>query len=114
MTVILNLLSDSGLPDQITVDSLPIVVGRSPDVDIVIRDRWVSRRHCEILRLNQAVMIRDLDSCHGTLVNEIRVKNTELNHGDKVQIGLSIFEVVFRSNVMDHPPCNVTADEQPV
>jgi len=59
-------------------------------------------RHCEILPLNQAVMIRDLDSRHGTLVNEIRVKNTELNHGDKVQIGLSIFEVVFRSNVMDH------------
>jgi pSer/pThr/pTyr-binding forkhead associated (FHA) protein len=70
----------------------------------VIDDRWVSRRHCEIVKLDHAVAIRDLGSRHGTLVNDRKVDYAELRPGDKLQIGLTLFEVAVLRDERDGEP----------
>jgi DNA-binding response OmpR family regulator len=60
-------------------------IGRLPDNDIVIPDRWVSRYHAEIRRDGQQYVIRDLESKNGTLVNGRRLTAPHrLVDGDQV------------------------------
>jgi hypothetical protein len=64
----------------------PLVVGRSPDVDIVINDSNVSRRHAEFWRTADGVAVRDLQSTNGTYVNGHRVTAVSLSPRDDVTI----------------------------
>lgn len=65
----------------------PLVVGRNPDVDIVISDPNVSRRHAEFWRTAEGVALRDLGSTNGTFVNGHRVTAVSLTPRDDVTIG---------------------------
>ena len=44
-------------------------IGRWPDNDIVVEDRWVSRYHAEVRREGQTYTVHDLGSKNGTYVN---------------------------------------------
>lgn len=46
-----------------------MVLGRSADVDIVVPNPGVSRRHCELTWRGDAVELRDLGSSGGTLID---------------------------------------------
>lgn len=70
-----------------TMSDRPMVVGRSPDVDIVINDANVSRRHAEFWRTADGVALRDLQSTNGTFVNGHRVTAVSLSPRDDVTIG---------------------------
>jgi serine/threonine protein kinase len=51
----------------------PVIVGRLPSSDIVLDrpgQRYVSKRHCEILVRNDRVLIRDLGSTNGTVLGD--------------------------------------------
>ncbi len=52
------------------VSRLPAVVGRA-EADIVIRGASISRKHCEIDRRNAQVIVRDLGSRNGTLIDGV-------------------------------------------
>ncbi len=69
------------------VGDRPLVIGRSPDVDVVISDPNVSRRHAEIWRTTEGVAIRDLQSTNGTYVNGHRVTAVSLSPHDDVVVG---------------------------
>lgn len=64
-------------------------VGRDPEVALRIADEpTVSRRHAEIERVGDRVVLRDLGSTNGTFVNGVRVQGeVELRPGDRVQFG---------------------------
>lgn len=68
------------------VGDRPLIIGRSPDVDVVINDTNVSRRHAEVWRTSEGVAIRDLDSTNGTFVNGHRVSAVSLSPRDDVTI----------------------------
>ena len=72
-----------------------LVVGRSTDNGLVIKDTAASRRHLEILNSDDGYVCRDLDSRNGTLVNGAQTKVCELNDGDQILIGETVlrFEV---------------------
>lgn len=84
----------SPLP-QIAVEHLPLTIGRGANVVVRLDDRWVSRRHCVISEVNDVLVIRDLESTHGTLVNGKPVRSAPLVHGDRLQLGLSTFVVEY-------------------
>ena len=63
------------------------LIGRSPDCDVFLDDVTVSRRHAEIVRENDAYVIRDLGSLNGTFVNRHRIESSVLSADDEVQIG---------------------------
>ena len=66
-------------------------LGRDPASGLPISDPSVSRRHCLITRDNAQILIRDLDSRNGTLVNGEAIKEYPLKHGDQVTVGDSVF-----------------------
>lgn len=65
------------------------IVGRSKESDLCVADSSCSRKHAEFFVTPEAtVILKDLGSTNGTLVNGYRVKEpTELHDGDKVQLG---------------------------
>ena len=69
-----------------TIGDHPLVVGRSPDVDVVINDANVSRRHAEFWRTSEGVAVRDLQSTNGTFVNGHRITAVSLSPRDDVTI----------------------------
>lgn len=71
-----------------------IIVGRSSDLDMVLVEDMVSRRHAKIVVESEQVTIQDLGSTNGTFVNGERVKRASLNDGDRVLIGTSIIKLV--------------------
>ncbi len=72
----------------------PIVVGRSSDLDMVLVEDMVSRRHAKIAFSSDQITIEDLGSTNGTFVNGEKVKKARLKEGDRVLIGTSILKVV--------------------
>ena len=59
-----------------------VSVGRVPDNDIQLDDFTVSRQHAVLVRENQDWILRDLGSLNGTYVNNERVDECIVRHGD--------------------------------
>lgn len=68
-------------------------IGRHPDADIFLDDVTVSRRHAEVLRTVDGVLVKDLGSLNGTYVGGERVEDRGLVSGSEVQIGR--FKLLF-------------------
>ncbi|MBC7294056.1 MAG: DUF3662 and FHA domain-containing protein [Thermoleophilia bacterium] len=64
-----------------------IIVGRARNADFRIEDPNVSRRHAAIFWHNGQIVIEDLDSTNGTMVNGYPVTSTVLRPSDVVAIG---------------------------
>ena len=72
------------------------VVGRGPECHVRPNSELISRQHCMLLISDNAVRVRDLGSTNGTLVNGKRVvEECELGHGDTLQLGPLVLEVVM-------------------
>lgn len=71
-----------------------IVVGRSSELDMVLVEDMVSRRHARIECSDEQIIIEDLGSTNGTFVNGEKIKRAMLKEGDRVLIGTSILKVV--------------------
>jgi hypothetical protein len=80
-----------------------IIVGRSSDLDMVLVEEMVSRRHARIQLVGGAVNIDDLGSTNGTFVNGERVTHAELQEGDRVLIGSNILKVVTTDGAAPAP-----------
>ncbi|HOX39362.1 MAG TPA: FHA domain-containing serine/threonine-protein kinase [Candidatus Brocadiia bacterium] len=66
----------------------PSWIGRDPFCVVRLRDPEISRRHCELHNDRDKVIIKDLGSRNGTLVNSRRLRDTiELKDRDIIQIG---------------------------
>ena len=70
------------------------VIGRQ-SADITLSDPDVSRRHCSVERSGSKIMVRDLKSTNGTLVNGTRVELEVLKDGDRIRVGSTEFRLVI-------------------
>jgi pSer/pThr/pTyr-binding forkhead associated (FHA) protein len=66
-------------------------IGRTPDNDLQIEAKCVSRRHAVILTGPLQTVIEDLNSTNGVLVNGQRISRQPLKDGDRIVIGLSAY-----------------------
>ncbi len=78
--------------DGRTVQEIPlrigrIIVGRTPDNDVQIDSRFISRHHCQVITTAHSCVIEDLNSTNGIYVKAARVRRHHLNDGDVVLIG---------------------------
>jgi pSer/pThr/pTyr-binding forkhead associated (FHA) protein len=71
-----------------------IVVGRSSDLDMVLVEDMVSRKHARINIQGDQIWIEDLGSTNGTFVNGEKIKRARLKEGDRVLIGTSILKLI--------------------
>jgi pSer/pThr/pTyr-binding forkhead associated (FHA) protein len=72
-----------------------IIIGRSSDLDMVLVEDMVSRKHAKITTDDHAVTIQDLGSTNGTFVNGEKVRKADLKDGDRILIGTSIIKIVY-------------------
>jgi len=90
-------LAELVLPNgtRMTVGDEPMVIGRLPECTLVLSDQNVSRRHAEIRRVGDAVVVTDLGSTNGTKVNGISVREQHLASGDEITVGSTtlVFEL---------------------
>ncbi len=90
----LNVIDGSDSPKDVAVNSLPAIVGRNPCADISLADRWVSRIHSELRQVNNRIVVRDLESRHGTYVNGEPIREFTLSAGDEIIVGTSRLKVI--------------------
>jgi DNA-binding winged helix-turn-helix (wHTH) protein len=64
------------------------VLGRAPDVEVMIESTRASRRHARIVVAGDRVTLEDLRSRNGTFLNGLRIEAaTDLSDGDTIEIG---------------------------
>ncbi|MEE8349572.1 MAG: SpoIIE family protein phosphatase [Acidobacteriota bacterium] len=85
------------------------VIGRGSDNDIKISNRSVSRHHAKLVRENDRYFIVDLNSSHGTYVNDDRIERHQLKEGDQIRLGQ--VEVVFTQDFLDGVPSDTATGQ---
>ena len=77
-----------------TLQGPNVSIGRASECSIPIKDRFLSRKHAEIITSGERWILKDLGSVNGTYVNGSRVvKDVVLKAGDRIRMGDS--EIVF-------------------
>lgn len=71
-----------------------IIIGRSSDLDMVLVEDMVSRRHAKITTTDADVYIQDMGSTNGTFVNGEKVSRSRLTEGDRILVGTSIIKMI--------------------
>ena len=73
------------------IEGSEFTVGRAPSSSLFLDDPAVSRQHCVFRADGGKVVVTDLESRNGTLVNRAAVKSRPLKGGEEIQIGQSVF-----------------------
>ena len=74
-----------------SVQSFPpgrVIVGRSPDNEIYIKSKFVSRHHAQLVSDDDGCVIEDLNSTNGVFIDEKQIKKRRLQTGDVVSLGV--------------------------
>jgi hypothetical protein len=79
---------------------LPCVLGRK-DCDIVVADSLVSKKHATLQVVNGKLVLKDLNSTNGTMVNNKRIMQQIIVLGDIISMGGTAMKVV---NISPPPP----------
>lgn len=80
----------------------PCVIGRSSELDMVLVEDMVSRKHAKITWGQGKLNIEDLGSTNGTFVNGEKIlKPSRIKEGDRILIGTSILKLVKAGSSVD-------------
>ena len=74
-------------------DNREMTLGRNPTNNIFIRDKNVSREHCQVVVTEEGCFLTDLQSTNGTFVNGERANEYHLKTGDEVRIGTTLLQI---------------------
>src|SRR5262249_10672059 len=83
----LVVLQGTNVGEMHKVEGPETVIGRAMSAQVRLNDDGISRRHCRVLQIGGQVIIEDLGSANGTLVNGERSHPQTLKEGDKVRLG---------------------------
>lgn len=72
---------------EVTLKLGDMKIGRKPGCDIVLNDPGVSGEHAVVKTVGLKSAIFDLNSTNGTFVENERVKQRELRHGETITLG---------------------------
>lgn len=89
----IEIRSDGEIVEELTFQPGRIIVGRSPDNEIYIKSKFVSRHHAQLISDDDGCVIEDLNSTNGVFLGEKQVKKYRLRDGDVVSLG--VHELVY-------------------
>jgi pSer/pThr/pTyr-binding forkhead associated (FHA) protein len=92
MKPVLHILSGPALARTYPLTHGTHVLGRGSDADIQIPSKEISRRHAQFVVTDQAVMVEDLKSSNGTLVQKKRIQQHTLKHKEQIVMGDVLIE----------------------
>jgi pSer/pThr/pTyr-binding forkhead associated (FHA) protein len=94
-TASLIVVAGDGTGEEHVVARPRWLVGRGPDVDAGFDDPEMSQRHLRIEFARGRFHAIDLDSTNGTRVNGIGIASAELAHGDRIEAGGHVFQILI-------------------
>lgn len=98
MQVKLKVLAGAHEGKEIPVQTEKFLIGRSDSCQLRPKSESVSRRHCALIQKDGRLLLIDLKSRNGTLVNGKAVQPDRakiLKSGDRIQVGQLEFELVM-------------------
>lgn len=99
----LIVLAGSNVGEMYRVEEGETFVGRGQNATIRLNDDGISRRHARLVQEGGAVMIEDLKSSNGTVVNGVTIAGPELQplqDGDKIRLGsTTILKFTYNDDV---------------
>ena len=109
--------------ETVSVQTFPpgrIIVGRSPDNEIYIKSKFVSRHHAQLISDDDGCIIEDLNSTNGIFIDDKQIKKYRLKDGDIVSVG--VHELLYRdlrqaaetddAGEFDAPPAEIRSEGQ--
>lgn len=80
------------------------IIGRAKDCSLRAGSDAISRKHCEITRTDDGVLVRDLGSRNGTYVNDERIEGkVPLGEGDRLRVGPLEFRFELEEELKQKP-----------
>ena len=71
----------------------PTRIGSGPAAEVQLNDRGVSRLHCELVREDGAIRLRDVGSKNGTWVAGCRIFDALVAPGTRIRVGATTLEL---------------------
>ncbi len=87
------LYQDGDTPQTYTFTAGEVLIGRSPECQVVLKDFGISRQHAKVVVDEDGARIMDLKSKNGTQVNGVPVVEAPLKDGDRILLGK--FQITF-------------------
>ncbi len=95
-------VNPSGQKSRVPIDSVPFIIGRQSENQLVLRDNRISRVHARILGEDGAYVLVDQQSRHGIYVNGERITRHTLQNGDTVTFGFpDSYQLIFSQEEAD-------------
>ncbi|MBN1771848.1 MAG: GGDEF domain-containing protein [Deltaproteobacteria bacterium] len=93
-------LTGSRVGAVVVLEGRPLVVGRDPACDIVVPEETISRRQARLLPAEPGgVVLEDLGSRNGTVVNGERITRRTLADGDRIMLGRTVLKFALQSQL---------------
>lgn len=86
-------LSGLNSGERYAIEGEGVEIGRGTTCQIQLSDPKVSRLHARIVFKNGGLIVEDLNSTHGVLVNNLKVQKASLTDGDRLQVGDTQFRL---------------------
>ncbi len=104
MDVQLVMWKEDGVRRNFDLKRSVSIIGRGGDCDFQIPLAIISRRHCQLTRKDNRLMVKDLGSSNGTYLNNKRVLQAEVHAGDTLTVGPVIFTILIDGQPTDPKP----------
>lgn len=91
--IAVRVLKDGAVVRETVLSRLPATLGRDPSCDVVLFDGSVSRRHAVLQQEESGVVLRDLDSRNGILVDGVLRKEAPLGSVLHCRLGAVAIEL---------------------
>ena len=106
----LEVLSEGERIAEHFFESGRIIVGRSPDNEVYIDSKYISRHHAQLISSDEGCILEDLNSTNGIYMNDTPVKRQVLADGDVISIG--VHQIVYHDlRNLDEAPLDVDESE---
>lgn len=94
---------------------LPTVIGRGREANLTIAHPLISRRHCELSERNGLLMLRDMGSLNGTVMQGHRISEAPVAPGCEFTVGPITFraEYEYAGDLENLPPIRYRAGSAP-
>jgi DNA-binding NtrC family response regulator len=87
--------------ESVPLREAPIYFGSSPNCDLVLTDKTVSRRHLMAVRESDDVILRDQGSTNGTFIQGSRFKEITIGYGSEVKLGRTLLKYLPEEEVVE-------------
>ncbi|MDH3481212.1 MAG: AAA family ATPase [Gammaproteobacteria bacterium] len=87
-----------------------VIVGRSPDNEIYVKSKFVSRHHAQLVSDENGCIIEDLNSTNGLFLGAKQIKKYHLRDGDVISMG--VHELVYRDLRLLQPDTESPVEDQ--